>query len=70
MRALPWVPIGMVVMPRSEVMLEPWKDHEMVRGWSPFVTMQETWAKPPSSMTSLPKLRGSKSGGSEEILMN
>ena len=35
-------PMGMVVIPRSDVMLEPWKDQEMLSGWSPFVTMQDT----------------------------
>ena len=59
--------MGMVLMPRSEVMFEPWKDQEIARGWSPFVTMQETWAKPPSSMMSLPKVSGSRSGGSKEF---
>ena len=59
-------PVGMVLMPRSEVMLEPWKDQDMARGWSPLVTMQDTWAKPPASMMSLPKDKGSKSGGSEQ----
>ena len=42
MSELPMVPIGMMVMPRSEVMLEPWKDQEIVRGWSPLLTIQET----------------------------
>ena len=66
MRRLPMGPVGMVVMPRSEVMLEPWNDQVMVRGWSPLVTMQETCANDPSSMISWPKLRGSKFGGSDE----
>jgi hypothetical protein len=37
----------------------------MVRGKSPFVTMQSTWAEAPASITSCPKERGSKFGGSE-----
>ena len=60
-------PVAMVVIPRSGVMLEPWKDQEIVKGWSPCVTMQETCAKEPSFITSCPKLRGSKFGGSVEI---
>ena len=65
MRREPMGPVGMVVMPRSEVMLDPWNDQEMESGWSPLVTMQETCANDPSSIMSCPKLRGSKLGGSE-----
>ena len=53
-------------MPRSEVMLDPWNDQTMVRGWSPFVTMHKTWAEAPESITSCPNERGSKFGGSKE----
>ena len=42
MSELPMVPIGIMVMPRSEVMLEPWKDQDIVRGWSPLLAIQET----------------------------
>ena len=66
MRELPILPRGVVIMPRSDEISWPWKDQEMVRGWSPLVTMQDTWAKEPSSITSWPKLRGSKFGGSDE----
>ena len=65
-KELPRLPIGIVVMPRSEVMLDPWNDQVMVSGWSPLVTMQETCANDPSSIISWPKLRGSKFGGSDE----
>ena len=44
MSRLPLGPVGIVGMPRSEVMLDPWNDHEIERGWSPLFTMQETWA--------------------------
>ena len=44
MSRLPLGPVGIVVMPRSEVMLDPWNAHEIERGWSPLFTMQETWA--------------------------
>ena len=64
-RELPILPRGVVIMPRSDEISWPWKDQEMVRGWSPLVTMQDTWAKEPSSITSWPKLRGSKLGGSD-----
>ena len=66
MRELPILPRGVVIIPRSEEISCPWKDQEMMRGWSPLVTMQDTWANEPSSITSWPKLRGSKLGGSDE----
>ena len=44
----------------------PWNDQEMVRGWSPEVTMQDIWAKSPSFMTSLEKEKAPISGNSEE----
>ena len=65
MSKLPRGPVGIVVIPRSEVIFEPWKDQEIERGWSPLFTMHETWANDPSSMTSSPKERGSRFGGSE-----
>ena len=65
-RELPMLPRGVVMIPKSEEISCPWKDQEMVRGWSPLVTMQDTWAKEPSSITSWPKFRGSRLGGSEE----
>ena len=57
--------MGVVIMPRSDVMFDPWKDQEMERGWSPLFTMHETWANDPSSMTSRPNDKGSRFGGSE-----
>ena len=66
MRELPILPRGVVIIPRSDEILCPWKDQEMLRGWSPLVTIQDTWANEPSSITSWPKLRGSKLGGSDE----
>ena len=56
--------MGVVTIPRSDVMPDPWKDHEMERGWSPLLTMHDTWAKEPSSMTSSPNERGRRLGGS------
>ena len=44
----------------------PWNDQEMVRGWSPEVTMQDIWAKSPSFITSLEKENAPISGSSEE----
>ena len=35
MRRLPIGPVDIVVMPKSDVMLEPWNDQEMLNGWSP-----------------------------------
>ena len=64
MRELPILPRGVVIIPRSEEMSCPWKDQEIERGWSPLVTMQDTWAKEPSSITSRPKVSGRRSGGS------
>ena len=32
MRRLPMGPVGIVVMPKSEVMFEPWKDQEILSG--------------------------------------
>lgn len=59
-------PVGIVVIPRSDVMFDPWNDQEIASGWSPLVTMQETWANDPSSIISWPKLSGSKFGGSDK----
>ena len=44
----------------------PWNDQEIVRGWSPEVTMQEIWAKSPSFITSFEKENAPISGNSEE----
>ena len=57
--------MGVVMIPRSDVMFDPWNDQEMERGWSPLFTMHETWANDPSSMTSSPNERGNRFGGSE-----
>ena len=65
MSRLPMGPVGMVVMPSSEVMFDPWNDQEIVSGWSPCRTMQDTWAKSPSFITEVPKERGSSLGGSK-----
>ena len=73
MRELPRFPSGVVTIPSSEVMLEPWKDQEMVRGWSPFLTMQDTCVKSPSFRMLPPNDRGDTSGGSkmeERLLKN
>ena len=35
-------PVGIVVIPSSDVMFDPWNDQEIASGWSPLVTMQET----------------------------
>ena len=43
----------------------PWNDQDMVRGWSPEVTMQEIWAKSPSFITSFAKANAPISGSSE-----
>ena len=64
MSRLPLGPVGIVGMPRSEVMLDPWNAHEIERGWSPLFTMQETWANEPSSITSRPNVSGRRCGGS------
>ena len=66
MSKLPIGPVGIVVIPRSDVMFDPWNDQEIASGWSPLVTMQETWANDPSSIISWPKLSGSKFGGSDK----
>ena len=62
---LPLPPIGVVTIPRSDVMFEPWKDQAMESGSSPRRTMQETWAKSPSLITAAPNERGNISGGSK-----
>ena len=66
MSKLPIGPVGIVVMPNSEVMFDPWNDQEIASGWSPLVTMQESCANDPSSIISWPKLSGSKFGGSDK----
>ena len=57
------VPIGVVNVPKSELIFIPLKVHEITSGSSPFLTMHDAWANAPSSSTSLPKDMGSKSGG-------
>ena len=66
MSKLPIGPVGIVVIPSSDVMFDPWNDQEIANGWSPLVTMQETCANDPSSIISWPKFSGSKFGGSGE----
>ena len=66
MSKLPIGPVGIVLIPSSDVMFDPWNDQEIASGWSPLVTMQETCANDPSSIISWPKLSGSKFGGSGE----
>ena len=62
---LPLPPIGVVTMPRSEVIFDPWNDHAMERGSSPRRTIHDTWAKSPSLITAAPNERGNISGGSK-----
>ena len=52
MSKLPIGPVGIVVIPSSDVMFDPWNDQEIASGWSPLVTMQETCANDPSSIIS------------------
>ena len=66
MSKLPIGPVGIVVIPSSDVMFEPWNDQEIASGWSPLVTMQETCANDPSSIISWPKLSGRRFGGSDQ----
>ena len=42
----------------AERMSAPWKVQDILSCWSPLVTMQETWATPPSSRTSAPTDKG------------
>ena len=42
MSKLPIGPVGIVVIPSSDVMLDPWNDQVITSGWSPLVTMHET----------------------------
>ena len=62
---LPLDPIGETMMPRSDEIFAPWKAQDIERGWSPFLTMHDTWAKSFSFIMSAPKVRGSSSGGSK-----
>ena len=58
------VPKEAVVKPGSEEILSPFKAQERVNGSSPIRTMQTSCANSPSLTTSVPKVRGSKTGGS------
>ena len=58
------VPKEAVVRPGSEDILSPFNAQESVNGSSPFRTIQTNCANSPSSTTSLPKVKGSKTGGS------
>ena len=58
-------PSWLVEIPVSAETTAPWRDHEIVRGSSPLLMMQMTWAKSPSSNVSLPNVRGITVGGSE-----
>ena len=60
------VPIIVVEREGSEESVSPLRYQDMVNGWSPCVTMQDTWAKAPSFIMFLPKDKGRRSGGSEE----
>lgn len=55
-RMLVLVPIMVVVRDGSDEITSPCSDQVMVRGSSPFVTEQVTWAKLPSSTISNGKL--------------
>ena len=55
-----------IVCPRpGQTPVCPWNDQDMVRGWSPGVTMQELWAESPSFITSFTKESAPISGSSE-----
>ena len=41
-----------------------WNDHLMLKGSSPSLTTQVSWANAPSFITSFPKLKGTIFGGS------
>ena len=58
-------PSWFVVIPASAETTAPWRDQEIVRGSSPLLMIQMTWAKSPSSRVSLPNVRGIIAGGSE-----
>ena len=58
---LPLVPMGEVRMPGSAPDW-PWNVQEMDRGSSPFIAMQDSWAKSPWSTTSLPNVKGTSCG--------
>ena len=58
-------PSWLVVIPASAETTAPWRDQEIVRGSSPLLMMQMTWAKSPSSNVSLPNVSGITVGGSE-----
>ena len=52
-------------MPGSPV--APWKVQDTVMGSSPFMAMQESWAKSPLSTTSRPKERGARRGETRSV---
>ena len=58
------VPKEAVVKPGSEEILSPFKAQESVNGSSPIRTIQTSCANSPSLTTSVPKVRGNKTGGS------
>ena len=55
-----------MVIPPSPSPSLPWKDQDIVRGWSPEVTIQDIWAKSPSFITSLEKEKAPISGSSKD----
>ena len=59
------VPIMEVVIEGSDEMTSPFRLHETVMGSSPRFTLQVTWIKSPSFETSVPKVKGTMTGGSE-----
>jgi len=64
-RMLVRVPIMEVVMEGSDEMTSPLRLQETVSGSSPLLTLQVTWTKSPSLETSVPKVKGTMTGGSE-----
>ena len=64
------LPKLVVVIPLSvadDSVPSPWKDHDIVNGWSPEVTIQDICAKSPSFITSFEKENGPISGSSIKI---
>lgn len=59
------VPIMEVVIDGSDEMTSPLRLQETVIGSSPLFTLQVTWTKSPSLETSVPKVKGTITGGSE-----
>ena len=56
------LPIGVVTMPGPGAPVAPWNDQDIDMGSSPFIAMQDSWAKSPLSTTSRPNVRGAKRG--------